>query len=236
MAAYLFAYFTGDELGEEQIYFAVSRDGLHWQDLNKGRPVLHSTIGTCGVRDPYLVRHPRNGIIYLMATDLCMGTGQDWNDVQVNGSRDIIVWETADLIHWGRERACTVGISEAGCVWAPEAIYDGEKDAFLVFFASKAAHTENEKGKHRIYASYTKDFRQFSETFLYIEKEQDIIDTTILYDDRHYYRISKDETTKRLILEASGKLLDGYVQIASPILDSLEGVEGPEGFLLPDGR
>lgn len=30
-----------------------------------------------------------------------------------------------------------VGIREAGCVWAPEAVFDEEEQAFLVFFASK---------------------------------------------------------------------------------------------------
>ena len=236
MAAYLFAHFTGNKPDEEQIYFAASRDGLHWQNLNGGRPVLRSTVGSCGVRDPYLVRHPKNRKIYLMATDLCIAKNPDWNDVQINGSRDLIVWETEDLVHWSRERACTVGLPEAGCVWAPEAVYDEEKGAFLVFFASKVKYPGDEKGKHRIYASYTEDFRQFSETFLYIEKERDIIDTTILQDEGHYYRISKDETTKRLILETSDTLLGSYIRVDAPVLESLEGVEGPEGYLLPDGR
>ena len=37
MAAYLFAHFVGDEKNEEQIYFSVSQDGLHWKDLNNGK-------------------------------------------------------------------------------------------------------------------------------------------------------------------------------------------------------
>ena len=51
MAGYLFSHFIGEEKDGEQIYFAVSRDGLHWKDLNAGMPVLYSHIGTCGVRD-----------------------------------------------------------------------------------------------------------------------------------------------------------------------------------------
>ena len=31
---YLFVHFTGEQPGGEQIYFAVSEDGLHWKDLN----------------------------------------------------------------------------------------------------------------------------------------------------------------------------------------------------------
>ena len=49
MAGYLFVHFTGEQKDGEQIYFSVSRDGLHWTDLNNGKPVLYSHIGECGV-------------------------------------------------------------------------------------------------------------------------------------------------------------------------------------------
>ena len=70
MAGYLFAHFVGEEKDGEQVYFALSRDGLHWQDLNGGKPVLFSRTGTCGVRDPFPVRNPLSGKAYLIATDL----------------------------------------------------------------------------------------------------------------------------------------------------------------------
>ena len=171
-----------------------------------------------------------------MATDLCISANPDWTAAQTSGSRDLIIWETEDLVHWSRERACTVGIPNAGCVWAPEAVYDREKDAFFVFFASKVRLPGEGKGKQRIYASYTEDFKSFSEPFLYIEKDCDIIDTTILESDGRYYRVSKDETTSRLILEVSETLRGKYARIASPVLETMTGVEGPEGYLLPDGQ
>ena len=230
MAAYLFAHFTGEEKDGEQVYFSVSRDGLHWKDLNNGKPVLFSQIGTCGVRDPFLVRNPQTGTVYLMATDLRIEAGMGWKNAQESGSRNIIVWETDDLVHWTKGRSCKVGLPKAGCVWAPEAVYDREKEAFLVFFASKVS------GKHRIYAAYTRDFEEFTETFLYMEKECDVIDTTILEDKGHYYRISKDEICRRLVLEWSDSLTGEFTRIDSPALASLEGVEGPEGYLLPDGK
>ena len=33
MAGYLFVHFTGEDKDGEQIYFSLSRDGLHWEDL-----------------------------------------------------------------------------------------------------------------------------------------------------------------------------------------------------------
>lgn len=236
MAAYLFSHFIGEEKDGEQIYFSVSRDGLHWQDLNQGRPALYSHIGTCGVRDPFLARNPGTGTVYLIATDLRIEAGHGWEDAQRKGSRSIIVWETEDLVHWTRERSCEVGIPAAGCVWAPEAIYDREKEAFLVFFASMVQYGQDAEEKQRIYAAYTKDFREFSETFLYMERENHVIDTTILESEGRYYRVSKDETDKRLLLEMADSLTGQFVKIPSPVLAALEGVEGPEGYLLPDGK
>ena len=61
-------------------------------------------------------------------------------------------------------------------------------------------------------------------------------DTTILKDKDRYYRISKDETEKKLILEMSDSLTGNFTRIHSPLLDSLEGLEGPEGYLLPDQK
>ena len=55
MAGYLFVHFIGEQENGEQIYFAVSEDGMHWQDLNGGQPVLVSDIGESGVRDPFIV-------------------------------------------------------------------------------------------------------------------------------------------------------------------------------------
>ena len=59
MAGYLFVHFTGEQKDGEQIYFSISRDGLHWEDLNDGQPVLYSHLGMQGVRDPFLLRDPK---------------------------------------------------------------------------------------------------------------------------------------------------------------------------------
>ncbi len=53
-------------------YAAASRgnDALHWDELNGGRPVLTSSLGDGGVRDPFIIRSPRGDRFYLLATDL----------------------------------------------------------------------------------------------------------------------------------------------------------------------
>ncbi|MEO3820150.1 hypothetical protein [Plantactinospora sp. B24E8] len=86
---YLMAHFTGESATGQQIHLAHSEDGLRWTDLNNGGLVLRSTVGTRGVRDPALVRSPAGDRYWIIATDLCIGCGQDWNDAQNNGSRNL---------------------------------------------------------------------------------------------------------------------------------------------------
>jgi uncharacterized protein (UPF0333 family) len=51
--AYLFVHFT---FTEEKIHFSLSKgnNALDWQELNNGKPVFISNIGTTGLRDPYI--------------------------------------------------------------------------------------------------------------------------------------------------------------------------------------
>src|SRR5688500_20120937 len=72
---YLMAHFTGESANGEQIYLAHSTDGLRWTDLNSGGPVLLSTVGTRGVRDPASVRSPAGDRYWLHATDLRIARG-----------------------------------------------------------------------------------------------------------------------------------------------------------------
>ncbi len=228
---YLFAHFTSDCDNGEQVYFSVSKDGLHWEDLNGGKIVLSSSIGECGVRDPFIVRNEDNQKYYLIATDLRIASGKGWQTAQFGGSRNIIVWESEDLVNWGKERSVEIGVEGAGCVWAPEAIYVKEKEAFFLFFASMTKGENGEDYKQKIYSTWTKDFVNFTTPEIYIERDNHVIDTTITLHKGVYYRFSKDETTKRIIMEQGVTLeKESFSQIKSSVLEELVGVEGPEIF------
>ncbi|MGN0777796.1 MAG: glycoside hydrolase family 43 protein [Aristaeellaceae bacterium] len=237
MPCYLFVHFTGEGQPDgEQIYFSVSQDGLHWQDLNHGQPVLRSPLGDLGVRDPFVVRHPQTGRFYLIATDLCIYRRRDWNDAQYRGSRALIVWESDDLTSWSEPRRMEVGVPEAGCVWAPEAIWDESRGAMMVFFASMTRLAGDEEAKQRIYAVHTRDFVTFTPAQIYAEAENHLIDTTIVHDGGWYYRFTKDETTKKILMERMRTLHDKAEAVPCATLANLPGVEGPECYPLPDGR
>ena len=136
---YFFAYFAGEGYSDgEQIYFASSQDGLNWDDLNNNKPVLTSTLGEKGVRDPFIIRSPEGDKFYLIATDLKINGGNGWTAAQNNGSQSLMVWESTDLVNWSDQRMVEVSADiDAGCTWAPEATYDELTGEYVVYWASK---------------------------------------------------------------------------------------------------
>ena len=142
MGADLFVHFIGRENSEdcEQVYFSVSEDGVAWTTLNGNKPVLRSDIGEKGARDPFIIKSPDDSRYYILASDLSIyhrgNNLQAWYDCQEKGSRSIVVWESDDLISWGKPRLVEVAVPDAGCAWAPEAMYDPEKGEYIVYWAS----------------------------------------------------------------------------------------------------
>ncbi|MFF7880561.1 family 43 glycosylhydrolase [Streptomyces sp. NPDC020794] len=201
-AGYLFAYFTGEGTADgEQIRYALSRgnDPLHWRELNAGSPVLTSTIGEKGLRDPFVIRSPEGDKFFLIATDLKMyqNSSGSWDYVQRHGSRSIMIWESTDLVHWTDQRLVKVAPDNAGNTWAPEAYWDDSLGEYVVFWASKLYadddpdHTGSTYNK-MLYAT-TKDFRTFSEPKVWDDPGYSVIDSTVIKNKGSYYRYTKDE-------------------------------------------
>lgn len=202
--AYLFVYFTGDSIDGEKIRFAVSEgnDALHWQALNAGRPVLESAFGTRGLRDPFILRSARGDRFFLLATDLSVGrTG--WDHATDRGSQYLEIWESTDLVHWGRQRHVRVNLPNAGMTWAPEAHWDPTIGAYVVYWTSTlfgdAARTRGDGEGPRILKSTTTDFRRFTTPEPWLKaadvpgmvRDKGLIDTTVLADQGYYYRFTK---------------------------------------------
>jgi len=227
--AYLFVTFKGEQTPmTEQVYFAVSTDGRNWKALNHSEPVLVSTVGEKGVRDPYLIRSPDRKGFYLIATDLSIHLNGDWKRAQQNGSRSIVIWNSEDLVHWSAPRLVKVAPDDAGCTWAPEAVYDESKGEYLTFWASRTGRDHYRK--QRIWAAWTRDFVTFGEPFIYIEKPWDVIDTTIVREAGQFYRFSKDEEFKAITMEASAGLMEAWTTKTHFSLSKLTGYEGPSCY------
>ncbi len=201
---YLFVYFTGNNVNEERLHYAITRDGRHFLPLNGGKHVLTQTKGTLCLRDPFVI-HGIDGFYYLVATDMQSSKGWDSN-------RGIITWKSSDLINWtdetvieiANEFPSTVG---ADRIWAPQAIYDKSRGEYMLYFAvrvhSANAYTRAEnlstEETHMWYA-YTKDFKSLSSEpkLLFKPDSGQGIDGDILFRDGVYYMYYKDESNAKI--------------------------------------
>ncbi|MEU0075724.1 family 43 glycosylhydrolase [Streptomyces sp. NPDC006332] len=198
LKGYMFSYFTGEGTSDgEQLYSALSKgnDPLKWRELNGGKPVLTSTLGEKGLRDPFIIRSPEGDKFYQIATDLRIYGNGDWDASQRTGSKSLMVWESTDLVHWTDQRLVRVSPDSAGNTWAPEAFYDAERGEYVVFWASKLYDNATHSGDtyNRMMYATTRDFYTFSEPKVWIDRGYSVIDSTMIQHDGTYYRLSKDE-------------------------------------------
>lgn len=230
---YLMLHFTGEGSTGQQMYLSHSADGLHWNDLNGGAPILRSTVGTKGVRDPALVRSPDGSKYWIIATDLCISCGQNWENSINNGSRNLVVWESTDLINWSEPWLLDVAgaIPDGRNAWAPEAIWNPETNDHVLYWATNKP--VNGAPKHRIYYAHTSDFRTITTPQIYIERPgtQEIIDTQIVempagVGNHRYVRASGDG---QITLEGSDSILGTWTNLGNLSGIGLTGaqVEGP---------
>ncbi|ROS29895.1 Ig-like protein group 4 [Rathayibacter sp. PhB127] len=253
--AYLFVYFTGDSVEGEKLRFATS-DGdnaLQWKTLNDAQPVLTSTKGTQGLRDPYILRSAEGDRFFLIATDLSVGRS-GWGEATSNGSRHLEVWESTDLVNWGEQRHIEVNVPNAGMTWAPEATYDPAIDAYVVYWTSSMylddARTRPDGNGPQIVTSITRDFRTFTEPEPWfasadvagLNKGNGLIDATVLREGDQYYRFTKATQSSGcpspdIIGQRSSDLRATTASGAWSLIDTCIGrtagtpeVEGPEIF------
>ncbi len=251
-AGYLFVTYRGERSPqEEQIHFALSKDGREWTALNAGEPVLVNGVGEGGARDPFLLRSHDGAKFYLLATDLAIHRNRDWKRATRTGSRSIVIWESSDLVNWSAPRLAPVAHELCGCAWAPEAVYDAEKKAYLVYWASTIS--TDGFSKHSIWASYTRDFVTFDAPFPFIEKSGNFGDPTIVVAGQACYRFVKDQESKSILMETAPRLggpwreisgfsLEGGANFDAPLCYSLSvsadgtGTSSPWVLLLSDSR
>ncbi|WP_406005213.1 family 43 glycosylhydrolase [Streptomyces sp. NBC_00637] len=245
LKGYMFSYFTGEGTSDgEQLYAALSKgnDPLKWRELNDAKPVLTSTLGEKGLRDPFIIRSPEGDKFYQIATDLRIYGNGDWDASQRTGSKSIMVWESTDLVHWTDQRLVKVSPDSAGNTWAPEAYYDSDLGEYVVFWASKLYDNASHSGDtyNRMMYATTRDFYTFSEPKVWVDRGYSVIDSTVIQHDGTYFRLSKDErnnssstpNSKFIFEEKSDSLLNlSWDAVAEGIgKGAMNAAEGPLVF------
>jgi len=163
MAGYLMVYFKDET---HCAYFAISRDGYTFTDVNGGDPVFDGTLlaEQKGVRDPHIARGP-DGAFYLAMTDLHI-YGQragarttQWERPEEQygwgNNRALVLMKSWDLIHWThsdfRVDKAFPELGDIGTAWAPETIYDEQADKMMVYFTIRL------NKKTSLYYAYAND-------------------------------------------------------------------------------
>lgn len=268
-AGYLWTNF-GTEDGYEKIFLGYSEDGLTWKKLNKTDGVSKAILtnnakgSDLGVRDPHIIRSPEGDRYWIIGTDLHAegggAGGSGWN--QLNSSQNIVVWESNDLVNWSEPRLVYAGFEQAGCVWAPEAIYDEVSGDYIVYWSIRdKSKADTDENALRVYVCRTRDFKTFSESKIWLSEDQDsgkevnIIDSTIVKgDDNKFYRFStsdwntvidvSDTLDTEDVLDvradaAQSKPNGSWKRLVTRSGSSTAGFDSREGFTvykLPDGK
>ncbi len=246
MSAYLFVHFKEKYTPDgEQVYFALSKDGFNWGQVNCGEPILTATKGELGVRD-HTISRTKDGGFVILATDLSLANNfngkykGDWHNINTGGSKFLSKWESKDLINWSEQELISVVDDSYGCVWAPDIIYDDKNDDYLVHWSSMRS-LDHPKFM-AIYCARTKDFKTFSEPELLYRKEDcGIIDSNIIYADGYYYRFIKSEANPEHIMLHRCKELTGDYELMPAFDEEMYKLEqgqyeAPTSFQLSDGR
>lgn len=190
-AAYLFAYFTGNQVEEEAVRYAISRDGYNYLTLNNNNPVIDSDqiSSTGGVRDPHILRGEDGKTFYMVLTDMTSHKGWDSN-------RAMVLLKSNDLVEWSstiiniQERY--EGHEDLKRVWAPQTVYDDLAGKYMVYWSM-----QHGDGPDIIYYAYANEEFNDLETEpkpLFIPKDKkSCIDGDIINKNGIYHMFYKTE-------------------------------------------
>ena len=146
--AYVMGYFTENPgYGEAQysLHLAYSYDGLNYIPLNQNEPVAIPTLGSKGLRDPFILRKQDGNFVVL-------GTNMIGINMGANRSQFLHCWDSNDgLRTFINYRALKVNNTTTMHAWAPEAFWDPGRKQYAVIWAGNT-------DRNRLYVSYTADF------------------------------------------------------------------------------
>lgn len=232
---YLFAYFTDKAENHNGLHFAWSKNGYQWAGIGPEYSFLKSDYGSWQtekrMRDPFVMKGA-DGLWHCLWTI-------NWNSSLIGHA------SSKDLIHWSRQSYIPVmeGYEAKNC-WAPEMIYDDQKQQYVIFWSSTIkvnGEWKVEPGHNydnRIYYTTTKDFKAYAPAKVFFDPGHNVIDATVRKIGSKYYMIYKDEselpTPQKNLLVATSDHAEGPYQRISEQPFTKNWVEGPAICLLPD--
>ena len=185
-SGYAMVYFKESNGGLDNSYklhLAVSPDGLNWTPLNQNQAVADPTLGTLGLRDPFVLRK-QDGTFEIVATDL---NGTDWSQQ----NEYIHVWDSTDLRTFTGYRRVKLH-SLATHSWAPEAFWDASRGQYAIIYSA------NNGTRDVIMVNYTTDFVNVSAAQTYFDPGFNVIDANVIVGTAGtnylYYKVANSGT------------------------------------------
>jgi hypothetical protein len=215
-----FAYFKEADKG---LYLATSTDGYKWRNASAGQPLFISPIW---LRDPCVKRGP-GGTFHCVFT---AGEGDGFGYAF-----------STNLVKWTQPREIKVMQSIPGLqpVWAPELLYDEEKQRWIVAWSSEVPGMFEEtrgqaKVNMRIWYATTTDFKSFSEPKVLYDPGYTCIDATFIKAKGRYHLFFKDERdnpSKKQVRVATASAAEGPYGKPSDAL-TVTRVEAPAAAVI----
>ncbi len=251
MSAYLLTYFTD---ADHSLHFAISRDGYTFTAVNDGKAVIagDSIAEQRGIRDPHIYRGP-DGCFYIAMTDLhIFGKEKGYRTTQWErpdeygwgNNRGLVLMKSNDLINWTHtevriDKAFPETFGDIGCAWAPESIYDPQKDAMMIYFTIRKTGEQLEGGnatdkKTRLYYAYTnKDFTALVTEpkllYEYPDPNIQVLDADIcpMPDGRYFMTYVAQENPIGIKMAVSDNINQGYNYLPEQIDTEKGSCEAP---------
>lgn len=230
---YLFAYMLKSDYG--RLYYALSRDGLHWEPLNDGRRIVEDYLG-----HPDITRG-HDGRFYMI------GVGRD--------APEAVLWASSDLVDWKVERELDPQMFDGPALdhdppWrgAPKLYYDAASGKYLVTWHASFKPKLKEEGENfwsgmRTWYVTSSDLDRFTEPQRLFEFDHmATIDVIVRREGETYYAIIKDElypsfdwpTGKTIRICESPSLTGPWSEPGPPISPNFR--EAATVIRRPDGR
>lgn len=246
---YLYCHMSDN--GEFTAY-ALSRDGLHYHDLNEGKAVV-DPVAMAGIeggqRDAYVCRKSDSGKGYLMVTtDMCVAKSKHWYNYGIN------LMKSDDLIHWtsktfdfrkGSEIFCDpespdviADWSNINRVWAPQVFWDpdyvwasGEKGGYFIYY-SIWSFNEDDKYDRMVYSYADKTFTKLTKPRVLFDWGYATIDADINFleiDGKYHMLIKKEGGHPGIFQTKADKLTGPWPEPDEDDFVSFEGKKKCEG-------
>ena len=183
-AGYLFAHMTSDDYGS--LYYSYSSDGLSWQALNDGKPIIVEYRG-----------HP----------DICKGHDGRYYMIGIDGlNHDVILWASSNLLSWEKEKVIDPEFFEvtpghfATKSWrgAPKMFYDTKSEQYILTWHAPETNVVKDDfvaywSSMRTFYVSSKDLKSFSEPQRLLNYDMATIDVIIRNEGEVFYAFVKDE-------------------------------------------